>query len=52
MYVGNLLCELEQPYFGIYVRFVTCGDCFEVKHTGWLKKVSCCTVIDISMARQ
>ena len=21
-------------------------------HTGWLKKVSCCTVIDISMARQ
>ena len=21
-------------------------------YTGWLKKVSCCTVIDISMARQ
>ena len=21
-------------------------------HTGWLKKVSCCTVIDISLARQ
>ena len=25
---------------------------FSTLYTGWLKKVSCCTVIDISMARQ
>jgi len=34
---AHVVMKLMEPYIG---------------HTGWLKKVSCCTVIDISMARQ
>ena len=49
----EIVRNTSQIWRGVLLIVLVCYG-MHIKHvpTGWLKKVSCCTVIDISMARQ
>jgi len=55
--VENLFCVQNAPTYSHILVFRVYSVCMLVGmqariYTGWVKKVSCCTVIDISKARQ